>query len=115
MLIGTGQSIFEECWKEACDKSISSADPTGKRFTEESYTIVVEKFKAKTFKKIASRTQIVYMHNNLHKAPPVSIRPYSTRLTEMKNYLRLFLGLDSNMPLEDSVMINIIIFMVPTK
>ena len=44
----------------------------------------------------------------------VSTRTCSTRVMEMNNYLRLLSGLDSNVPLGEGDLIDILVHMVPT-
>ena len=74
--------------------------------------MTMEKFKAKAFKKFAARRQVAYLRNNLRKTLTVSIRTCSTSLTEMNNYLRLFPGPDSNVPLGEGDLIDILVHMV---
>ena len=93
------RSLCKECRREVCENPVSSTEPTVRGITDESYTMTMEKFKAKAFKKFAARRQVSYLHNNLRKPLAVSIRTCSTRLTEMNNYLRLFPGPDPNVPL----------------
>ena len=114
LLVGQGQSTFKECRRQVCEAPISSTDPTVRGITEESYTMTMEKFKAKAFKKFAARRQVAYLRNNLRKPLAVSVRSCSTRLTEMNNYLRLFPGPDSNVPLGEGDLIDILVRMVPT-
>ena len=114
LLVGQGQSTFKECRREVCENPVSSTDPTVRGITDESYTLTMEKFKAKAFKKFAARRQVSYLRNNLRKPLAVSIRTCSTRLTEMNNYLRLFPGPDSNVPLGEGDLIDILVRMVPT-
>ena len=114
LLVGQGQSTFKECKREVCINPISSTDPTVRGVTEESYKMTMEKFKAKAFKKFAARRQVAYLRNNLRKPLAVSVRSCSTRLTELNNYLGLFPGPDSNTPLGEGDLIDILVRMVPT-
>ena len=76
--------------------------------------MTMEKFEAKSFKKFAARRQVSYLHNDLRKPLVVSIRTCFTRLTEMNNFLRLFPGSDSNVPLGEGDLFGILVHMVPT-
>ena len=64
LLVGQGQSTFKECRREVCENPVSSTDPTVRGITDESYTMTMEKFKAKAFKKFAARRQVAYLRNN---------------------------------------------------
>ena len=114
LLVGQGQSTFKECRREVCENPISSTDPTARGVTEESYNMTMEKFKAKAFKKFAARRQVAYLRNNLRKPLAVNVRTCATRLTELNNYLGLFPGPDSNTPLGEGDLIDILVRMVPT-
>ena len=114
LLVGQGQSTFKECRREVCENPVSSTDPIVRGIPDESYTMTMKKFKAKAFKKFAAIRQVAYLRNNLRKPLEVSIRTCSTRLTEMDNYLRLFPGPDSNVPLGEGDLIDILVRMVPT-
>ena len=114
LLVGQGQSTFKECQREVCENPVSSTDPKIRGITDESYTMAIGKFKAKAFKKFAAKRQVSYLHNNIRKPLVVSIRTCSTHLTEMNNYLRLFPGPDSNIPLGEGDLIDILVRMVPT-
>ena len=56
---------MKKYWREVRENSVSSTDPTVREVTDESYTMTVEKFKTKAFKKFAARRQQAYLHNNL--------------------------------------------------
>ena len=114
LLVGQGQSAFKECRREVCENPVSSTDPIVRGIPDESYTMTMKKFKAKAFKKFAAIRQVAYLRNNLRKPLVVSIRTCSTRLTEKNNYLRLFPGPDSNIPLGEGDLIDILICMAPT-
>ena len=114
LLVGQGQSTFKECRREVCENPVSSTDPTVRGVTEETYSMTMEKFKAKAFKKFAARRQVAYLRNNLRKPLTVNVRTCSTRLTELNNYLGLFPGPDSNTPLGEGDLIDTLVRMVPT-
>ena len=60
LLLEQGQSTFKECRREVCENPIFTTDPTVRGITNESYTMTMEKFKSKAFKKFAASRYPTY-------------------------------------------------------
>ena len=63
--------------------------------------------------KFAASRQVSYIYNNLHKPLVISIHSCATNLIEMYTHLKLFTGPDSNVPLSNGNVIDILVHMVP--
>ena len=95
----------------ASDSTTSVATPRG--ITEESFKMTLENFKNQAFKDFAARHQVNYLRQNLRKPVGVTARACAGRLQEISNYLEYFPGPDSNVPLTEGDIINILTQMVP--
>ena len=85
------------------------------RITEDSFKLTLDKFKNQAFKDFAARHQGNYLRQNLRKPVRVTAKACAGRLQEISNYLEYFLGLDSNVPLTEGDLINILNRMVPVQ
>ena len=75
---------------------------------EDSFKLTLDKFKNQAFKDFAARHQVNYLWQNLCKPVGVTARACAGRLQEISNYLEYFLGPDSNVPLIEGDLINIL-------
>ena len=97
----------------ASDSTTSIATPRG--ITEDSFKLTLDKFKNQAFKDFAARHQVNYLRQNLRKPVGVTARACAGRLQEISNYLEYFPGPDSNVPLTEGDLINILNQMVPAQ
>ena len=80
--------------------------------TEDTFKEVIEKFRNYAVTKFAAWYQVSYLRHSLCKPEGITIRACTTRLQEINNYLRYFLGTDLNTPLADGDLIVILVAIV---
>ena len=73
----------------------------------------MDQFKALVFKDFAARHQLNYLRQNLCKPMGATTRGSTGRLQEISNNLEYFPGPDSNVPLTEGDLINILNQMIP--
>ena len=117
LLGGQGKKDFMRFKKTVTEGLVVSdtgiAAPRG--VTEESLKMTLDKFKGLAFKDFAARHQVNYLRQNLRKPVGVTARACAGRLQEISNYLEYFPGPDSNVPLTEGDLINILNQMVPAQ
>ena len=117
LLGGQGKKDFMRLKKTMVKGQVLSATgivaPRG--VTEESLKMTLDKFKGLAFKDFAARHQVNYLRQNLRKPVGVTARACAGRLQEISNYLEYFPGPDSNVPLTEGDLINILNQMVPAQ
>ena len=100
---------------EICDTVVITEDNTlaiKREITDDTFKQVLEKFRDYDFKMFAAQYQVSYLRHSLRKPVGITIRVCVTRLQEINNYLRYFLGPDLNTPLTDGDIISILVAMV---
>ena len=90
----------------ASDSTTSIAAPRG--ITDDSFKLMLDKLKNQAFKDFAARHQVNYLRQNLRKPVGVTARACAGRFQEISNYLEYFPGPDSNVPLTEGDLINIL-------
>ena len=98
---------------EASDNTASIATPRG--LTEDSSTMILDKFKNQAFKDFVAMHEVNFLWQNLHKTARVTTGGCIGRLQEISNYLEYILVPDLNVPLTKGDLINILNQMVPVQ
>ena len=81
----------------AFDSTTSIATPRG--IIEDSFKMMLDKFKNQAFKDFTARHQVNFLRENLHKSLEVTDRACVGRLQESSSYLEYYPGYNLTVPL----------------